>query len=251
MNDKTKNLTTPVLVILLVIAAFLVGSLWTKNQSLQNGQGAATPTGSAAVSPLSVENLKKYAKDLKLDTQKFNDCLDKDLTKAKVDADTALANSLNVRGTPGFFVNGRFLGGAFPFESFKELIDNEIAGKGTDNLKNYSKTLQDAAKQEAFNPKPVKIDIKEGDLIEGPAEAKVTLVEFSDFQCPFCIRASATVKQVMDTYKNDVRLVFKNLPLVQIHPFAQKAAEASLCAAEQGKFWEYHDQLFSVQQAGQ
>lgn len=250
MKEKTKNLTTPILIALLVVAAFLVGSLWTKNQSLEKGQeGTVSPT--AAASPLSVENLKKYAKDLKLDTKKFNDCLDKDATKAQVEADGALANSLKVQGTPAFFVNGRFLGGAFPFDSFKEMIDKELAGKGSDNINSYSTTLQDAAKQEAFNPKPVKIEVKDGDLVKGPAEAKVTLVEFSDFQCPYCIRASATVKQIMDTYGNDIRLVFKNLPLVQIHPFAQKAAEASFCAAEQGKFWEYHDQLFSVQSSGQ
>ena len=251
MNQK--NLTTPILVVLLVVAAFLVGTLWTKNQSLEKGQpaGAGTPTAGQVVSPLSVENLKKYAKDLGLDAKKFDNCLDKDTKKAQVEADTTLANSLNVRGTPGFFVNGRFLGGAFPFDLFKEIIDKELAGKGTDNIKDYSTALQDAAKEGAFNPKPVKVEVKEGDLVKGPAEAKATMVEFSDFQCPFCVRASTTVKQIMDAYGNDVRLVFKNLPLVQIHPFAQKAAEASLCAAEQGKFWEYHDQLFSVQSASQ
>lgn len=245
MKEKTKNLTTPILVVLLVVAAFLVGSLWTKNQALERGGGAGTPTGAQVASPLSVENLKKYAKDLKLDTKKFNDCLDKDLTKSGVEADTKLASALGVSGTPAFFINGRFLGGAFPFESFKEIIDKEIAGKGTAKVTDYGKTLQDAAKQEAFKPTPVKIEVKEGDQVKGPAEARVTMVEFSDFQCPYCIRASGTVKQIMDVYPNDVRLVFKNLPLVQIHPFAQKAAEASLCAAEQGKFWEYHDQLFA------
>lgn len=243
-----KNYTTPILVVLLVVAAFLVGTLWTKNQSLEKGQrGGPLPTAEQAASPLSLENLKKYAQELGLETQKFNECLDKDTKKTQVDAEVALANSLNVRGTPGFFVNGRFLGGAFPFDLFKEIIDKELAGKGTDNIKDYSTALQDAAKQGAFNPQPVKIEVKKGDLMKGSAEAKVTIVEFSDFQCPFCVRAFPTVKQILDTYGSDIRLVYKNLPLVQIHSYAQKAAEAGFCAAEQGKFWEYHDQLFASQ----
>ena len=75
----------------------------------------------------------------------------------------------------------------------------------------------------------------------GAKNGKVTIVEFSDFECPYCIRAYPTVKQILNEYKNDVTLYFKNFPLVQIHPNAAKTAEASLCAADQGKFWEFHD----------
>jgi protein-disulfide isomerase len=78
----------------------------------------------------------------------------------------------------------------------------------------------------------------------GPKDAPVTIVEFSDFQCPFCKTANATVKQVLDKYPGKVRLVFRDYPLVSIHPQAPKAHEAARCAADQGKFWEYHDLLF-------
>jgi protein-disulfide isomerase len=81
----------------------------------------------------------------------------------------------------------------------------------------------------------------------GPGDAKVTIVEFSDFQCPFCGRAHDTVEEVMKTYAGKVRLVFRNFPL-DFHPYAAKAAEAAMCANEQGKFWEYHDVLFANQQ---
>src|SRR5262249_4145068 len=81
----------------------------------------------------------------------------------------------------------------------------------------------------------------------GPDNAKVTLVEFSDFQCPFCGRAHDTVEQVMQAYAGKVRLVFRQFPL-DMHKNAAKAAEAALCANEQGKFWEYHDVLFKNQQ---
>jgi protein-disulfide isomerase len=75
----------------------------------------------------------------------------------------------------------------------------------------------------------------------------VTLVEFSDFQCPYCGKAHDTVEQVMQAYAGKVRLVFRQFPL-NFHQNAGKAAEAALCANEQGKFWEYHDVLFKNQQ---
>jgi protein-disulfide isomerase/autonomous glycyl radical cofactor GrcA len=80
----------------------------------------------------------------------------------------------------------------------------------------------------------------------GPADAKVTIVEFSDFQCPYCGQAFGTVEQLMQQYAGKVKLVFRQFPL-PIHPNAEKAAEASLCAADQGKFWELHDLLFKNQ----
>jgi protein-disulfide isomerase len=84
--------------------------------------------------------------------------------------------------------------------------------------------------------------------LRGDPDAPVTIVEFSDFQCPYCQVAQATVREVMEKYKGKVRLGYRDLPLRQIHQQAQQAAEASRCAAEQGKFWEYHDLLFSGQQ---
>ncbi|HXJ42312.1 MAG TPA: thioredoxin domain-containing protein [Bryobacteraceae bacterium] len=81
----------------------------------------------------------------------------------------------------------------------------------------------------------------------GNPQAAVTIVEFADFQCPYCGTVEASLKQVLDKYKGKVRLGFRDFPLRQIHPQAQAAAEASRCAADQGKFWEYHDLLFANQ----
>jgi protein-disulfide isomerase len=78
----------------------------------------------------------------------------------------------------------------------------------------------------------------------GPENAPIELIEFSDFQCPYCQHAHPTVKQVLDTYGNRVRLVYRNYPLPN-HPNARPAAEAAQCANEQGKFWPYHDRLFA------
>lgn len=80
----------------------------------------------------------------------------------------------------------------------------------------------------------------------GPADAAVTVVEFSDFQCPYCARSAETVKQLVDKYRGKIRLVFQDFPL-PIHKEAPKAAEAAACAHDQGKFWQMHDKLFQVQ----
>ena len=95
--------------------------------------------------------------------------------------------------------------------------------------------------------------IESNDPILGDKNAKITIVEYSDFQCPFCERAySGALAQFKSSdyfKKGQVNLVFKNFPLTSIHPQAQKAAEAAECANRQGKFWEYHDKLFTNQQA--
>jgi protein-disulfide isomerase len=82
---------------------------------------------------------------------------------------------------------------------------------------------------------------------KGPTTARVTIVEFSDFECPYCGGLYPTLKQVEKNYPETVRIVYRQFPLTNIHPHAQKAAEASLCANEQKKFWEFHDSMFSNQ----
>ena len=80
--------------------------------------------------------------------------------------------------------------------------------------------------------------------LRGNPNAPVTIVEFSDFQCPFCKSAQPTLKQLLVKYEGKVRLSYRDFPLREIHPNAQSSAAAARCAGEQGKFWEYHDQLF-------
>jgi protein-disulfide isomerase len=82
-------------------------------------------------------------------------------------------------------------------------------------------------------------------VVRGPKDAKVTIVEFSDFQCPFCAQSAPLVKQVLDAYPKDVNFLYKQFPLTSIHPNAMGAAKAAIAAGKQGKFWEMHDIMFA------
>ncbi len=115
------------------------------------------------------------------------------------------------------------------------------AGKTKDAVR--AELLKFAAAPENLLDDPIKIAI-DGDPVRGPSNARLTIVEFSDFQCPYCAKATAEVKQILDKYPKDVRFIFKQFPL-DIHSQAAVAAEASLAAQAQGKFWEMHDKLYA------
>lgn len=89
------------------------------------------------------------------------------------------------------------------------------------------------------------ITVKDDDHIRGDKNAPITLVEYSDFECPFCTRHQPTLDQILEEYDGQVKLVYRHYPL-SFHPEAQKAAEASECAGDQGQFWEMHDKLFAL-----
>lgn len=91
------------------------------------------------------------------------------------------------------------------------------------------------------------IRIEEHDHLRGTRDARVTLVEYGDFQCPYCARAHGALTELMEQHEGRVALVYRHLPLSDLHPFAMPAAEAAEAAGAQGKFWEMHDALFENQ----
>jgi protein-disulfide isomerase len=87
------------------------------------------------------------------------------------------------------------------------------------------------------------------DHILGPRNAAVTIIEYADFECPYCAQAHFILEDVLGEFDDEVRFVVRHFPLTQIHPHAQQAAEAAEAAAAQGRFWEMHDLLFENQHA--
>ncbi|MCX6800504.1 MAG: DsbA family protein [Candidatus Falkowbacteria bacterium] len=129
--------------------------------------------------------------------------------------------------------------------------DGANNGNNGNNNNNNNNGNNNNANNQPTDAPPAKVDIaiKSDDWVRGKKDAKVTIVEFSDIQCPFCSRFHNTMKQVMAKYPNDVKWVFKHFPLDSIHPYARKAAEAAECAGKQGKFWEYIDTLYANQES--
>jgi protein-disulfide isomerase len=95
----------------------------------------------------------------------------------------------------------------------------------------------------------LKLPVSDRDHIQGPETARVTLVEYGDYECPYCGQAYPIVKAIQEELGNDLRFVFRNFPLSQMHPHAEHAAETAEAAAAQGKFWEMHDYLYEHQRA--
>jgi protein-disulfide isomerase len=135
-----------------------------------------------------------------------------------------------------------------PYDQIKEQIEQYLERP---QLAAAQQALVDELKKEygvEIALRPPKADVAAVGPSKGPATAQVTIVEFSDFECPFCGRAEETVKRVMKEYDGKVRLVYRDFPL-PMHPQAQKAAEAAQCAGDQGKYWEMHEKLFANQTA--
>jgi protein-disulfide isomerase len=140
--------------------------------------------------------------------------------------------------------NKQRIGGA-PLEQVADRIRSFLDGQRDDDVMTE---LRKRTKLEVLLEPPRITVGAEGPSL-GPAGAPVTIVEFSDFQCPYCARAGPIMKQVRERYPEQVRIVYRHLPLDRIHPLARGAAEASACADAQGRFWDFHDKLFENQRA--
>lgn len=245
MEDRVNPfLTTPVAIMLgafVISVAILVhgGVIKVGRPTTQPAQPAAQQPAQAQPQPQGqkteadiIKNLKSQASSLGLDQGKFDKCLDSGEKAPLVQADLDDGSKAGVNGTPAFFINGRLLAGAVPFPQFKTILDEEVNGTAAANTQ--------------------RVTVEKGDLpISGNENAKVTLIEFSDYQCPFCARFfTQTEGQLKSEYidTGKVKFYYRDFPLPQIHPGAQKAAEAARCAGDQNKYWQYHDSLFQNQQ---
>ena len=179
-----------------------------------------------------------------------------------VDGDLRDAKSAGVSGTPQFYINGTLVSGAQPLEKFQTVVDDESKKAqaeieaGTPRGRLYA----EMARQNYVSPPPqkagpppdtttvFKIPVGTSPVL-GSTNALVTIVEFADFQCPFCARVEPTLAELRQKYGDRIRFVWKNEPL-PFHPAAEPAAQAALeLRAEKGDkaFWEMHDALFAAQ----
>jgi protein-disulfide isomerase len=243
---------------------------------------------------LSDANYDTWAKEIGLDVEKFKKDKADPALASQVDREQAAANATGARGTPAFFINGKLLSGAQPFEQFDAAVKEALAeaktvaagGKtGLDLMQAIAEKRDPAVggkvvayflKGEAPAAAPaeapaaaggekeddgpavappdsldvwkVPVDPKRDSVKGDSSKALVTIVEISDFECPFCSRGANTVTEVEKFYGDKVRLVFKHHPL-PFHKNARGAHAAAIAAGKQGKFWEFHDKAFANAQA--
>ncbi|MEI7894514.1 MAG: thioredoxin domain-containing protein [Myxococcales bacterium] len=218
---------------------------------------------------LNQANFEKWAQASGVtDMTKFKAGLASHVWADKVEKDLAGGKQVGVSGTPAFYINGIFLSGAQPFERFKAIIDTELGkamakvAAGTPKERVYvvmsqenKKAAPPAAKEEDEEEKEDtktvwRIPVGDSPVVGNP-NAPVTIVVFSDFQCPFCSRVEPTLKALRDKYPDKVRVVWKNEPL-PFHPRAEPAAQLALEARDQKRpgdqgFWAAHAKLFEHQ----
>ncbi len=239
------------------IAAQRQGKFWQMHDRLFEANVSHQPDA------LAQSKVDEMAREIGLDMERYQRDVNAPETQAQIAADQAQASKLGANGTPHFFINGVRLSGAQPYETFKSTIDgqlrraNQVLASGVSRRDLYENLIKDGAsappapppsQQAPPPPQARNVDPGEGPAIGGK-HAKVTIVEWSDFQCPFCSRVEPTLKQILDTYKDEVRVVWRNEPL-PFHPNAMPAAKAAMAAARQGndKFWKLHDLMFAHQQ---
>jgi protein-disulfide isomerase len=222
---------------------------------------------------LEVSNLIDYANQIGVaDPAKFKADLEGHAFADKIKADMDQGKKFAVRSTPSFFINGKAQRGAMNFDRLKTLIEEEktfaqtLIDAGSKREEVYARIMKASKTERAAPPADPKqqqkrpgepdpatnyaIPTGEGRPIKGNVEALVTIVEWSDFECPYCSKVNPTMKQIETDYPDKVRVVFRQQPL-PMHKNAPAAAKAALAAHRQGKFWEMHDKLFAAATAKQ
>jgi protein-disulfide isomerase len=204
-------------------------------------------------------DVELIARQLGLDMIRFRADLDAGTYRKQVEADVADAGALGVSGTPTFFVNGRPVHGSQPLSVFAAVVDEELA-RAAEVRKTKPADLYEAlvatGKLSADASPGTSNDVHRLDPRaayriglglpghqNGPDDALVTIIEWSDFECPFCAKEAPVLAHVRKKYGADVRVVYRHYPVL-FHRDSVIAAEAGAAAADQGKFWAFHDQVF-------
>jgi protein-disulfide isomerase len=227
---------TPYLVFLLLIAVFLLGMLYSKLQYLQQNTAVYPTTGGtqqAQGSPAAAGQALHIAKSIGINPDTFKSCLTSKKYSKQVSDDLALGQKAGVTGTPSVFINGNMIVGAQPYAVFKNAIDQAIA--------NPSAPIPSAT--------PTNVDVSHSLFpFEGNANAPVTIVEFADFQCPFCQQFyQQTESQIINDYvkTGKAKFLFQNYPFLGSD--SNTLSEAAYCANDQGKFWDFHNFVYQHQ----
>lgn len=196
-------------------------------------------------------DLSRAASKAGLNLKRLEACVRSGKHQALIRQEKAAGIQKGITGTPTFFINNQRITGPVALEQFSSFIEALIKGAP---LPSHTGSAAPAAPSapalgEAEGSAVLLFDDLHGRPSLGPPDAKITLVEFSDFQCSFCKQFELTLKKLEKNFPGKIWRVWRHYPL-PMHETAERIHQASECAFEQGKFWEYHDKLFETQTAG-
>ncbi|MFV8749197.1 DsbA family protein [Nannocystaceae bacterium ST9] len=214
----------------------------------------------------SIDEVPAWVEEFQLDADKFGTDMESGAARASVDRDMLAGAKVGVTGTPAFFVNGHLYRGKRDAVQWKQIIAAELdyaedlVDDGVDRAELYDHLMKDALTKQVGAPeRPMKANRKRrpgepddtsiyavpiaGAPVLGPDTALVTIVEFADYHCPYCVKVKSALDEIVAAYPDEVRVVYRQRPLA-IHPQAHDASKAALAAHQQGKFWPMHDKLF-------
>lgn len=246
-----ENFSLLLIIGLFFAGGFFFGSVWTERGFYRNQDGSKTagavnnpgaqptqPTQPTAPSgpDLSIPTMVAAAADQGLNSEELESCINSGEMADAVAEDMDGASAVGISGTPTtvVMVNGtpaETIPGALPYAQVKTILDKYLDGG----------EVSAESSLEGVPP------VTDADHYQGPQDAQIVLVEYSDFECPFCKNFHPTMNQVMSEY-NNVAWVYRHYPLA-FHPQAQKAAEAAECVAQQvgdEAFWQFTDTLFTL-----
>lgn len=206
-----------------------------------------------------LDRLFEYARDAGIDPK----LLERDLESLdfgpEVRRDIRQARRMGVTSTPTFFINGRAVAGAQPVEELSAIVDDELAltdvwkSEGVAPQDMYARAIKDGyvsvaytGRRRGLDPDSVVVVPIGKSPVSGKADAPVTIVAFSDFECPFCARGHRVISRLRARYGDKIRVVYKSNPL-PFHSHAFLGARATLAAGAQDRFWAYHDALYATE----
>jgi protein-disulfide isomerase len=196
--------------------------------------------------------LPAVQEELDLDTEEFASCLESNKYEEQIQADLDMAVARGVRSTPSFFVNGEALVGAQPVEVFNQVITAVKNGESIAAAAGEPADPPLPLEPPRVAPTPAAIPVDDAAATLGDPDAPVTIVEYTDYQCPFCQRhvletMPGILSDMIDTGR--VHYILKDLPLDNLHPEARTAALVARCAGEQDAYWPMHDAIFAEMQS--
>jgi len=211
---------------------------WIKNDLYERETADKNPS---ALYELRSDALDRMIADRLLEAEAKKRNLDVQALLAEESAKAGAASDEQVKA---FYEENKARVGNQTFEQLAPRIREHLAQQARNEAtQKFVGGLREAAGVSVAMSQP-RITVAADGISRGPADAPVTIIEFSDYQCPFCRRAEPTIKEVLARYPDKVRFVYRHFPL-EMHPRARPAAEAAECAAEQGRFWEFHEKVFS------